>query len=90
MLHDVSLGDGRCNDALFVSRFFQRAKVHIIFIADKKTMQRIIKKTVVRGVCLTTVFDVSLHLQHYSVRCSIIPIAVASLPLCGKGVTLAR
>lgn len=53
-------------------------------------MQRIIKKTVVRGVCLTTVFDVSLHLQHYSVRCSIIPIAVASLPLCGKGVTLAR
>lgn len=43
-----------------------------------------------RGVYLTTVFDVSLHLQHYSDRCSIIPIAVASLPLRGKDVTFAR
>lgn len=44
MLHDVSLGDGRCNDALFVSRFFQRAKVHIIFIAAKKNNAKNYKK----------------------------------------------
>lgn len=41
---------------MFVSRFFQRAKVHIIFIVAKKIYAKNYKKkTVVRGVNLTTV-----------------------------------
>lgn len=51
----MSLGDGRCNDALFVSRFFREQRYTLFLLLQKKTMQSIIKKTVVRGVCLTTV-----------------------------------
>lgn len=40
---------------MFVSRFFQRAKVHIIFIVAKKIYAKNYKKTVVRGDNLTTV-----------------------------------
>lgn len=51
----MSLGDGRCNDALFVSRFFREQRYTLFLLLQKKTMQRIIKKTVVRGVNLTIV-----------------------------------
>lgn len=51
----MSLGDGRCNDALFVSRFFREQRYTLFLLLQKKTMQRIIKKTAGRGVCLTTV-----------------------------------
>lgn len=51
----MSLGDGRCNDALFVSRFFREQRYTLFLLLQKKYMQRIIKKTVVRGDNLTTV-----------------------------------
>ena len=51
----MSLGDGRCNDALFVSRFFREQRYTLFLLLQKRTMQRIIKKTVVRGVNLTIV-----------------------------------
>lgn len=51
----MSLGDGRCNDALFVSRFFREQRYTLFLLLQKKSMQRIIKKTVVRGDNLTTV-----------------------------------
>ena len=52
----MSLGDGRCNDALFVSRFFREQRYTLFLLLQKKYMQRIIKKkTVVRGANLTTV-----------------------------------
>lgn len=40
----MSLGDGRCNDALFVSRFFREQRYTLFLLLQKKTMQRIIKK----------------------------------------------
>lgn len=51
----MSLGDGRCNDALFVSRFFREQRYTLFLLLQKKTMQRIIKKTVGRGANLTIV-----------------------------------
>lgn len=40
---------------MFVSRFFREQRYTLFLLLQKKYMQRIIKKTVVRGVNLTTV-----------------------------------
>ena len=51
----MSLGDGRCNDALFVSRFFREQRYTLFLLLQKKQCKVLLKKTVVRGVNLTTV-----------------------------------
>lgn len=51
----MSLGDGRCNDALFVSRFFREQRYTLFLLLQKNNAKNYKKKTVGRGANLTIV-----------------------------------